>query len=201
MDEIKTHLESFNTSTQREKLNKIYKIVDNKPHSLGKRKHSAEEPTQQNKKLKIQPTSTPFIPSRKSSASITILPTKEEFSSEPNWTSEWIKYLPGWIQPYVQEIINVGCDGHCGFQVASLFAKGSENSYLKICQELLDKINLNQNFYLKHNHFFTETECEETLKIIDTQEKGPVGQGIWLCHLQAKCWLMPSDAQSFSSPF
>ncbi|KAH9472080.1 hypothetical protein MJO29_002127 [Puccinia striiformis f. sp. tritici] len=115
MDKIKTHLESFNTSTQREKLDKIYKILDNQSHSLGKRKHPAEEPTQQNKKLKIQPTSTPFIPSRKSSASITILPIKEELPSEPNWASEWIEYLPEWIQSYIEEIVNVGSDGHCEF--------------------------------------------------------------------------------------
>ncbi|POW03484.1 hypothetical protein PSTT_11096 [Puccinia striiformis] len=72
MEKIKTHLKSFDTLTQREKLDKIYEILDNNPHSLGKRENSAEEPTQQNKKLKIQPTSTPFIPSSKSSASITI---------------------------------------------------------------------------------------------------------------------------------
>ncbi|WP_411028389.1 hypothetical protein, partial [Salmonella sp. s59033] len=47
--------------------------------------------------------------SRKSSVSITILPTKE-LPSESNWTSGWIKYLPGWIQPYVEEIINLGSD-------------------------------------------------------------------------------------------
>ncbi|KAI7964577.1 hypothetical protein MJO29_002675 [Puccinia striiformis f. sp. tritici] len=180
MEKIKTHLKSFDTLTQREKLDKIYEILDNNPHSLGKRENSAEEPTQQNKKLKIQPTSTPFIPSSKSSASITILPTKEELPSKSNWTSEWIKYLPELIQPYVEEIINVGSDGHCGFRVASLFAKGSEGSYLKIRQELLDEINLNRNFYLKHNHFFSEIECEETLKIIDTQEKGRVGQGHYM---------------------
>ncbi|POW19851.1 hypothetical protein PSHT_04231, partial [Puccinia striiformis] len=62
MEKIKTHLKSFDTLTQREKLDKIYEILDNNPHSLGKRENSAEEPTQQNKKLKIQPTSTPFIP-------------------------------------------------------------------------------------------------------------------------------------------
>ncbi|KAI7933009.1 hypothetical protein MJO29_017074 [Puccinia striiformis f. sp. tritici] len=88
MEKIKTHLKSFDTLTQREKLDKIYEILDNNPHSLGKRENSAEEPTQQNKKLKIQPTSTPFIPSSKSSASITILPTKEELPSKSNWTSE-----------------------------------------------------------------------------------------------------------------
>ncbi|POW09349.1 hypothetical protein PSTT_06915, partial [Puccinia striiformis] len=130
-----------------------------------------------------QQNKTPFISSRNSSVSITILPTEEELLSEPNWTSEWMKYLPGWIQPYVEEIINVGSDGHCGFRVASLFAKGSENSYLKIREELVDEINLNQKFYLKHNYFFTETECEATLEIIDTQEEGRVGRGIiWLCH-------------------
>ncbi|POW05698.1 hypothetical protein PSTT_09465 [Puccinia striiformis] len=180
MEKIKTHLKSFDTLTQREKLDKIYEILDNNPHSLGKRENSAEEPTQQNKKLKIQPTSTPFIPSSKSSASITILPTKEELPSKSNWTSEWIKYLPELIQPYVEEIINVGSDGHCGFRVASLFAKGSEGSYLKIRQELLDEINLNRNFYLKHNHFFSEIECEETLEIISTQEEGPVGRGYYM---------------------
>ncbi|POW22344.1 hypothetical protein PSHT_01408 [Puccinia striiformis] len=108
MEKIKTHLKSFNTPTQRETLDKIYGILDDKPHSLGKRRHPAEEPTQQNKKLMIQPTSTPFIPSRKSSVDITILPTKEELPSESKWTSEWIKYLPAWIQPYIEEIINVG---------------------------------------------------------------------------------------------
>ncbi|KAI7955710.1 hypothetical protein MJO29_007109 [Puccinia striiformis f. sp. tritici] len=155
MEKIKTHLKSFNTPTQRETLDKIYGILDNKPHSLGKRRHPAEEPTQQNKKLMIQPTSTPFIPSRKSSVDITILPTKEELPSESKWTSEWIKYLPAWIQPYIEEIINVGSDGHSGFRVASLFAKGSEDPHLKIPQELVDEINLNGDFYLKYNHFFT----------------------------------------------
>ncbi|POW17924.1 hypothetical protein PSTT_00110, partial [Puccinia striiformis] len=55
MEKIKTHLKSFNTPTQRETLDKIYGILDDKPHSLGKRRHPAEEPTQQNKKLMIQP--------------------------------------------------------------------------------------------------------------------------------------------------
>ncbi|POW08998.1 hypothetical protein PSTT_07119 [Puccinia striiformis] len=52
MDKIKTNLKSFNTPTQREKLDKIYEILDNKRHSLSKRRHPAEKPTQQNKKLK-----------------------------------------------------------------------------------------------------------------------------------------------------
>jgi histone-lysine N-methyltransferase SETD2 len=95
----------------------------------------------------------------------------------PPIAPQYINDLPKHIRPYLDQIINVKGDGHCGFRAAAYCLGQGEGKYMdiraKIAKDLLEK----QSYYNRQD---PNLNVNETLKITNITDPGPCSQEHWM---------------------
>jgi histone-lysine N-methyltransferase SETD2 len=98
--------------------------------------------------------------------------------------------LPQIIQPYVDEIIDVRGDGHCGFRAAAYCLGKGEGQYMHIREKVAEELRHNRNYYMRQD---PNMNVEETLNISNVKDPRPCGVAHWMC--------MPSFGRPMANAF
>ncbi|EHS63463.1 uncharacterized protein PGTG_21594 [Puccinia graminis f. sp. tritici CRL 75-36-700-3] len=130
-------------------------------------------------------------------------PNKIKVSKQPNIVSkligpppyppvepQYIKQLPKHIQPYVDQIINVKGDGHCGFRAAAYCLGKGEGQYMDIRTQVVKDL---QDRRLYYNRQDPTLDVEETINIINVKDPGPCAEYHWMS--------MPSMGRPLANAF
>jgi hypothetical protein len=80
------------------------------------------------------------------------------------------------IRPYLEQIINVMGDGHCGFRAVAYFGQG-EGKYMPIRQKVVEELRKNRNYYMRQD---PNMNVEETINISNVTDPRPCEVAHWM---------------------
>jgi hypothetical protein len=105
-------------------------------------------------------------------------------------TSKLLQYLPTFIQPYVEKILDVNADGHCGFRSTAVCLGQDTESYMDIRQQLYHEIRRCRDFYVNQGTF---DNIEWALAEINATSSMPCGANNRM--------IMPSMGEAMANAF
>ena len=91
-----------------------------------------------------------------------------------------IDHFPQNLIPYIENIIDVEADGHCGYRVAAHCVGLGQDSYMKIREKLSEEIQMRKQFYLDQGTFMSMKEIDEALESINVSSPRPCGIKHWM---------------------
>ncbi|XP_045794137.1 uncharacterized protein LOC123889008 [Trifolium pratense] len=65
------------------------------------------------------------------------------------FTIPQINYMPDFMHPYIEHIVDVKRDGNCGYRVIALDDKNDEDDYELIKESMVNELNLYKSIYLE----------------------------------------------------
>jgi hypothetical protein len=103
---------------------------------------------------------------------------------------DYIYELPTNIRPYVEQIINVKGDGHCGFRAVAYCLGQGEGNFIHIRQKVVEELRKNRNYYMRQD---PNMNVEETINISNLTDPQPCGVANWMS--------MPSFGRPMANAF
>ena len=218
INKIKNYLENMNPSEQEVHLDSIDRLLEGsaslvdiklpkgaqttrgRPSAASKKKNLKTEPRepsqfekihhkriasemvdQDAKKKKIQPRQK-ILPVR-STRKIPALPEAPQY----------LRHFPPMIHQYIEKILDVEADGHCGFRVIAWELGRGQDSFMDVRKEIYNDLKERSEFYL--NQGFLD-EVDRVARRIHVDESGPCDIDHWMSmpttgHLMAEVYNRP----------
>jgi hypothetical protein len=89
----------------------------------------------------------------------------------------YINELPPHIRPYIDQVINVKGDGHCGFRAAAYCMGQDEGKYLDIRAKVVKDLQEKRQYYNRQD---PNLDVDETIKITNVTDPRPCTETHWM---------------------